>query len=363
MVGQISKKVIALSTGGTGGHVFPALAVGECFRSKGCRVIYVTDKRGAKFLEDRIEKEALFILPITSFQGGLMHKIRFVLSLLRSILRIRRIYKDEQVSSIIGFGGYASLAGVLAAKLTGRPLYIHEQNAIASKVTRLSSLFALKIMTSTRRVSKLPKWVQRKVVFTGMPIREIKQGIGEQSFVNTQKIKILILGGSQGAAVFGRLMPRVFGAIPAEMQQLVSLMQQVPAPDIERVQGAYTALGMDVQLAPFFKDIHMHMKGADLVISRAGASSIAEIIHYAKPAIFIPFPHAADDHQTANAEQVVAFGGGWLLPENGSLEKKMTDLIKNLLHDRKALSLVAESMSCLKTPNASHDVVELVLGN
>jgi UDP-N-acetylglucosamine--N-acetylmuramyl-(pentapeptide) pyrophosphoryl-undecaprenol N-acetylglucosamine transferase len=363
MVERINKKVIALSTGGTGGHVFPALAVGCSFRSKGCRVIYVTDKRGAKFLEGVIEKESLFIVPIVSFQGGVLHKIRFLFSLIKSILCIQKIYDDEQVSSVVGFGGYASLAGVLSAKLTGRALYIHEQNAIASKVTRLSSLFAAKIMTSTRTVSKLPKWVYNKVVFTGMPIREIQQEISEQSFANTQKIKILILGGSQGAAVFGRLMPKVFSALPAEMQQLVSLMQQVSAPDLQSVQAAYADLGMDVQLAPFFKDIHAHMQSANLVISRAGASSIAEIIHYEKPAIFIPFPHAADDHQTANAEQVVAFGGGWLLPENGSLEKKMTNLIKNLLQDRKALSLVAESMSCLKTPNAAHDVVDLVLSN
>lgn len=363
MVEKNNKKVIALSTGGTGGHVFPALAVGERFRSKGYRVIYVTDKRGAKFLEDRVEKETLFILPITSFQGGLRHKIRFFLSLGRSILSIRKIYDDAQVMSVIGFGGYASLAGVLAAKLTGRVLYIHEQNAIASKVTRLSSLFAFKIMISTRSVAKLPKWVQWKVVFTGMPIREVQQEVNEKSFVNTEKIKILVLGGSQGAAVFGRLMPNVFAAMPAEIQQSVSLMQQVPEPDIQRVQAAYAGLGMEVLLAPFFKSIHAHIKAADLLISRAGASSIAEIIHYAKPTIFVPFPHASDDHQTANAEQVVAFGGGWLLPENGSLEKKMTDLIKNLLHDRKTLSLVAESMNNLKTPNASHRVVELVLSH
>lgn len=363
MVVERNQKTIVLSTGGTGGHVFPAIAIGDVLKTQGYRVLYVTDSRGLKYLDPIIGSDELILLPIKGFQGGLTPKMAYAKALLSSIKLLKPTYKKMNVIAVIGFGGYASLPGLLAGWVSGVPVYAHEQNAIASKVTRLSSLFVKYIFSSTQKMKKLPFFVQSKVHYVGMPIRAVSSKGKEKTFQDDKKMKILVVGGSQGASVFSCVVPAAIRALPAKMQQLVSVVQQVGEGDIHLVKKLYQEAKIDAILAPFFYDIYTHIKNADLVISRSGASSIAEVSYFEKPAIWVPFPLAADDHQTANAEEIVSFGGGWLLPESGSLEKKMTELIKNLLQDRKALSLASSNLTRLKKPNAAEEIVQMVLGS
>lgn len=357
----LEKKTIVLSTGGTGGHVFPAIALGDMFKAEGYRVLYVSDRRGSKYLEPVVKADELVLVPIAAFQGGIMAKISYVKALFNSMKRLKPLYKRQNVSAVIGFGGYASLPGLLTGWFCGLPVFAHEQNAVASKVTRLSSLFVRRVFSSTRQVRKIPFFAQSKILFAGMPIRVLTPKGAEATFPHNEKLKILVLGGSQGAGVFSRVVPTAIGSLPIKMQRSVSVVQQVGEGDIPALKKFYQEHAIDAILAPFFYDVYTHMQNADLIISRAGASSVAEITHFEKPAILVPFPRAADDHQTANAEEIVSFGGGWLLPENGSLEKKMTELIKNLLHERKALSLASSNLSRLKKPNAAKDIVQMVL--
>lgn len=362
MVIQTQHPTIVLSTGGTGGHIFPALAIGEVFKTEGYRVLYVTDTRGFEYLKGVVSSEEICLLSLKGWQGGLRVKLLYLYNLLKSIKKLTPLYKKLAVKAVIGFGGYASLPGVVAGWLLRLPLFIHEQNAVASKVTRLCSFFVQTIFISTQDIKKLPRFVHSKVVFSGMPIRTLRSDPNtEVTFPNTQKLKILVLGGSQGAAIFTRVVPAALSMLPAEMQRSSVIMQQVHDQDKRFLETQYASLGITCILASFFKDVYTHLQAADLVISRSGASSVAEIIHFKKPAIFVPFPYAADDHQTANAKEIVTFGGGWMLPENGNLEKNMSEIIKNLLQDRKPLSLASERLSHLKNPASATKITHMIL--
>ena len=214
---------------------------------------------------------------------------------------------------VVGFGGYASVPTVYAAQRAGLPTLLHEQNAVLGRANRMLAAQARAVATSFPETAALGKATPR---LTGNPVRPAIAALGEQPYPAMDgTLRLLVLGGSQGARVFARLIPAALAALAAERRRQIAIAQQCRPEDLEQVRSAYAALGQPAELADFFTDVAERLAIAHLVISRSGASTVAELAAAGRPAILLPYPHATDDHQTANATAFAGAGAGWLMPE------------------------------------------------
>jgi UDP-N-acetylglucosamine--N-acetylmuramyl-(pentapeptide) pyrophosphoryl-undecaprenol N-acetylglucosamine transferase len=299
------KRKIILATGGTGGHVFPALALAEKIaKSNLYTPVFFCDKRGHSYLRKQKVGEVIETLnyePTT----GVLGRISFLNALLWSLLRSLWLVLRLRPKAIIGFGGYASFSPVLSAVILGKKLYLQEQNSVMGKVNRWFAIYAKKIFTSFPAVKKIPIKALKKVKFTGLPVREeIVNMAAEKHYSKKSAFRVLVIGGSQGAEVLTDIVAKAIDMLPEEVQEGMVLRHQVRKNRVKDIQFFY---GEETQLKAFdvrsfYEDIAGEIHKSDLVISRAGSSALAEIMCLSKAAILVPYVFAADDHQSLNAE-------------------------------------------------------------
>ena len=351
---------IALAAGGTGGHLFPAVALARELLARGHGVTVLTDPRGAKF-DAGVQVRSV---PATRLAGGLFAKLAGALQMLRGVAAAAWYLKRDRVDLLVGFGGYPSVAPVLAAKLVGVPVILHEQNAVLGRANARLAKYAKLVATSFPEVAGLGGKAQR---LTGNPVRWEAAAARSQPYVasaDDAPFGLLVFGGSQGASVFSDVVPAACALLPESLRARLRVTQQARPADVAATEAAYQALGVTAEVAPFFQDLPARMAVSHLVVARAGASTIAEVLAIGRPAVLVPYPHAMDDHQTANAQAVDEAGGAWLMPQPAFTPEALARRLETLLTLPECTEKVAVNAHALGRPDAAAhlaDVAESVL--
>ncbi|WP_420405974.1 undecaprenyldiphospho-muramoylpentapeptide beta-N-acetylglucosaminyltransferase [Nisaea sp.] len=359
----MSGGTVILAAGGTGGHIFPALSLGQALTQRGIRVALVTDDRGGRYEGENREIAVRRIRAASPSKGGVTGKAKAIVELgigaLQAALHMRKL----GAAIAVGFGGYPSVPTVRAAAFLGLPTVLHEQNAVLGRANRFLAPHASKIATSFREMTNLSERETAKCHFTGNPVRDSVLALrGEKVASSDGPVNLLVFGGSQGATVFSHVVPAGIAELPEPLRKRLRITQQSRAEDIERVKADYQHLGVAADIRAFFDDLPDRMASADLVIARSGASTIAELTTLGRPSILVPYPSAADDHQTANARAVAAGGAAWVMTEPDEFTApKLAGALLGVLKAPDRLNRAAAEARNLGTPDAAERLADLVI--
>ncbi len=349
---------IVIAAGGTGGHFFPAEALAAELLARGERVVLLTDARSGGLASAVFANSENFVIPGAGIAGrGWVRAIKAAASLAAGTIVARRIMARLNPKAVVAFGGYPSVAPVLATRLlTSRPVVIlHEQNAVLGRANRFLARFADQIATSFAAI----QGAQTKLV--GNPVRPAIAALhGAPYRAPIAQIRLLVLGGSLGARVFSDVVPQAVALLPQALRARLSVTQQCRAEDIGRVQDAYAGLGVAASLSNFFANVDELLRASHLVIARAGASTIAEIAVAGRPSILVPLPTAIDDHQTANARDLEAGGAAWLVRQGDFTAETLAKLLAYLLESPEFLATAAAAAQARARPRAAQDLADLV---
>lgn len=314
MTDKTSAPRIMIMAGGTGGHVFPALAVAKDLAERGWQVRWLGT---ADRMEARLVPQHGFDIDFIDIQGvrgnGLLRKLAAPFKILRSILQARDVISEFKPQLVLGMGGFASGPGGVAARLMGIPLVLHEQNAIPGMTNKLLSRIATKVLCA------FPNTFDAKlssVLVVGNPVRQELAQLGSQDKpASSDGLKVLVVGGSLGAKVLNEVMPQVVAQLSGSLS--ITVWHQVGKNNLPQTKASYQHLGqeMNVNVVEFIDDMEAAYRWADVVVCRAGALTVSELAAVGLPSILVPYPHAVDDHQTVNAAILVDAGAGFLLPQ------------------------------------------------
>lgn len=355
--------LILLAAGGTGGHMFPAEALAEELVARGHRVALVTDARGKGFGDRQPAVEVHHISAGGLAGRGLAARMRGALQLAKGWLQARALLRRLRPEVVVGFGGYASVPTVFAAQRAGIKTVLHEQNAVLGRANRLLARQAAKIATSFDQVAGLPGGASRDVVATGNPVRPAIAAVADIPYPSFEgDIHLLILGGSQGARVFSQVVPAAIAMLPEPLRARLRLTQQCRAEDYAAVKDIYDGLGIIADLAIFFADVPQRLAKTHLAITRSGASTVAELCAAGRPAILVPYPHAADDHQSANARAAEAAGAAWTMPEPSFTPEALATRLDALLAAPATLAAAAAQARAAGRRDAATRLADLVAG-
>jgi UDP-N-acetylglucosamine--N-acetylmuramyl-(pentapeptide) pyrophosphoryl-undecaprenol N-acetylglucosamine transferase len=356
------KQPIVLAAGGTGGHVYPAIALADVLKSRNWPIAFVTDERGAAF-GDPTPGTEIHHIKAASLVGGACSKLKGLTQLGVGLLQARALLKRLSPAAAVGFGGYPSVPTMCAATQIGTPTLIHEQNAVLGRANRLLAPRVGTIATSFEQVSGIQPQAVGKVVLTGNPVRAAISQIGEMPYPTltaNDPIHILIFGGSQGARVLSEVVPTALTSLSENERSRVQIIQQCRPEDLDRVKTVYEAANISASLATYFDDMPERLSAAHLVIARGGASTIAELIAAGRPAILIPYPHATDDHQTANANSVTATGASWCIPEPTFTVEFVIGEFRRFIERPNILTEAATNTKSLRKSDAAQRLADAV---
>ena len=357
-----SVKPIVIAAGGTGGHFFPAEALAAALIARGRRVALMTDARSGSLASPVFAGGECYTLSGAGLAGrGAARATMAGLSLLAGVAQARRILARMDAAAVIGFGGYPSVAPVLAARLLGRrpAVLLHEQNAVLGRANRSLARASDVLALSMAQTEKVPIGVQ--TIVTGNPIRPAVAALAATVYAPPEKeIALLILGGSLGARVFSDIVPAAVANLPDGLRSRIRIVQQCRAEDLDRVRAAYSAAGVGAELASFFTDIADRLAAAHLVIARAGASTIAELAAAGRPSILVPLPSAIDDHQSANAAVLVNIGAAIAVPQASFTAASLAGILKHYLEIPTRLTAAAAAARAHGLPDAAARLADLV---
>lgn len=357
--------MIAIAAGGTGGHLFPAEALAAELLARGERIALFTDARSAAFDSPAFTAAERFVLEGAGIAGrNLAKAAKGALLLGRGTLRARGLLRHIGARAVVGFGGYPAIPPALAALTLGRArpvLVLHEQNAVLGRANRLLAPRADALALTYAETGKVPEGAKPCVV--GNPVRPALAALSGAPYEAPHEgaIRLLVIGGSLGARVFGDAVPAAITALPAALRQRLIVTQQCRAEDLERVRAAYAGTGIPVELSPFFTDIPRRLATAHLVLARAGASTLAELACAGRPSVLVPLPSAIDDHQAANARALAAAGAARVLPQAEMTGETLSSVLATWLLAPERLAEAARAAASLARPQAARDLADLVL--
>lgn len=351
-------KKIIITTGGTGGHIFPAEAIAKGLLEAKYQVIFITDKRGASFR--KLTQIPTKIISATSVTGrGLLGKIGALFVLWRGLVQSCLYLMQEKPDMVIGVGGYASLPAVLAAQFLRIPTMVHEQNAVLGRANRLLAPRVKMIATAFRDTKQVPPGIS--TFWVGQPVRDKVLEKYHTPYRVENPFHLLITGGSQGARFLSRMVPEALLQLPDEIKANLQITQQARAEDVDELQKKYQNVGFyATTVQPFFEDIPTLLAHAHLVICRSGSSTLAELAIVGRPGIFIPLPTSADNHQFENARQFMEAGAGWLVAEKDFDAEKLTTRLMALIQNKVELEMAAQACLKLAHPDVAQKMVALV---
>ncbi len=354
--------LIALASGGTGGHLFPAFALAEELNKRGFASVLLTDERGLAFGQEYTFVPRHLVPSMGLFGTGRLNQLKGLLAMGRGYFKARRLLKQFKPRAVVGFGGYASAPSVLAAQHTGIPTLIHEQNSVFGRANRLLARKARLACTSFQPTYGLDGMAADKLRHVSNPVRaQLKQVSSYQAAQPSQTFKVLIYGGSQGARYFSKFMPLVMEALTPAERGRFELTQQARPEDVAELSQRYTTLGVKATVSSFFEDMASLYEQAHLVICRSGASSVAEIATVGRPAVFVPLPTAIDDQQTLNARALVDQQAAWLWAQGENEPGARAMALKNYLTDPLTLAQVAAKARTQSHANAASNLADAVL--
>ncbi len=343
-----------LTTGGTGGHIFPALAVADELRRRypGIRVLFAGSQYGPEGA--LAEKAGLEFagLPVRGFLGRGVRALSAGVGMARALVRATALIRRFRPQVVAGFGGYAAFAPVLAAYLCGIPTAVHEQNAVAGVSNRVLSRFSRRVFLS---LPDTAGFAAGKCVMTGNPVRQSVVEVGMRARPEGRR-HLLVMGGSQGARALNEFMPTV---LPRMRAAGVEIRHQTGVRDEARVRDAYRAAGYAGNcVEAFIADMAAAYAWADLVLCRSGATSVAELTAAGVPSVLVPFPYATHDHQTRNAEILAACGAALLAPEKDIATLDVAGMLIRLFDEPETLRRMGQAARCRALPDAAARVVE-----
>lgn len=359
------KLTVVLAAGGTGGHIFPAEALANELTSRKHKVVLVTDARREQYTFTKQNNMDVYVVSSASPGGGIKGKIKAVPSILVGILQAVKLLKKIKPDVVVGFGGYPSFPTMIASYWLKIPSVIHEQNSVLGRVNRILSCSAKKIATSFEKVSHIKKCDQKKVVMVGNPVRPNIKAVREVSYPelkDSENLHILVTGGSQGAAIFSEIVPTAIASLPDAIKSRIRIDQQCRPEDIEKVRAIYKKENISADLASFFNDMPSRLAACHLLICRSGASTISEVTVTGRPAIFIPYMYAMDDHQTSNARALADKGAGFIVPQNIARADVIAEHIKNFFSKPDVLIQTALNAFEMGLPDADKRLADLVEG-
>jgi UDP-N-acetylglucosamine--N-acetylmuramyl-(pentapeptide) pyrophosphoryl-undecaprenol N-acetylglucosamine transferase len=336
---------VTVLAGGTGGHIFPGLAVAEVLRQAGARVDWLGTPHG---LENRLVPAAGFPLGRVRIEGlrgrGLAGWLAAPFRIVRAMREARAVLKADRPACVLSMGGYAAGPAGLTARLMGIDLVIHEQNAVAGWTNRLLRPWARRVCTG------FPGVFERARV-TGNPVRAAIASLptpAERFGGRSGPLRLLVVGGSQGASVFNRIVPEAVASLPLSGRPRI---RHQAGRQLAAARERYAAAGVEADVVDFIDDMAEAWSWADLAICRTGALTVAELAAAGVPALLVPLPSAVDDHQTANARYLSDPGAGWLMPQRDLTPGRLADRITGL--DRELLLTVASRARELARPDAA----------
>ncbi|MCF3972380.1 UDP-N-acetylglucosamine--N-acetylmuramyl-(pentapeptide) pyrophosphoryl-undecaprenol N-acetylglucosamine transferase [Paracoccus salsus] len=349
-----------IAAGGTGGHMFPAQALAELLLSEGWRVTLSTDDRGARYaggFPDAVQRAV--VRSATTARGGLLGKLTAPLKIAAGVLAARADFRRDRPSVVIGFGGYPTIPALSAARTMRLPRMIHEQNGVMGRVNRIFAPRVDRVACGTWPTT-LPAGVDG--IHTGNPVRAAVLTRAGAPYVAPGQgdLHLLVIGGSQGARVLSDVVPAAIAALPAELRARLRVSHQARAEDGERVTRAYAEAGVTADVQAFFTDVPDRLAQAQIVVSRSGASSIADITVIGRPSILIPYAAATGDHQTANAQALARSGAALLRPESGLDAESLARDIRAILTDPARATGMAAAALKLGRPDAARRLFDLV---
>jgi len=360
----VTKQTIMICAGGTGGHMFPALSLAHDLLARDCQVVMVTDTRAVKYTEGADERLKVHVIASSTLPSGLMGKLKGLLSLARGYMQSRSLIKKYNPQIAVGFGGYPSLPPMVAAQRANMLTVIHEANAILGRANAYLAPKSDRIALSLPDFSSLEEADAVRAIVTGNPVRTDISALFAHPYNapdETDEFNITVMGGSLGAKVMADNVPQALALLPEDLKVRVNVTQQCHEEDIVVVQEIYAQAGITATLKPFLDDVPEILKKTHLVIARSGASTVAEIAVAGIPAIYIPYPHHADQQQKMNAESISKSGGAWVIEEKNLTPEALVTQIKLLMRSPEALFDAAESARSCAKPEATRKLGNLVI--
>ena len=347
---------VLVMAGGTGGHIFPALAAARAFQAQGIEVKWLGTEKG---LESQIVPDHdldIFYLDVAGVRGqGVKRLLLAPFKIAVSVIRVVGIIRHYKPDLVLGMGGFVTGPGGVGAWLSRTPLFIHEQNAIAGFTNRVLAKFATKVFQA------FPSAFigSSKVYTTGNPVREeiVTLPAPEERFAArmNEPLHLLVLGGSQGAVALNEIIPKAM-AQPVQ-KDVFKIRHQAGRNNVDNTKAIYAKCGVEANVSAFIDDMAEAYAWADMVICRSGALTVSEIASAGIAALFIPYPHAVDDHQTKNAEYLVAEGAAKVMQQTSLTESTLAELLKNEFSDRATLLTMANAARSAAKNDATLDVV------
>ena len=353
----MTPRPVLIIAGGTGGHVFPALAVAEVLLERSVPVVWVGTPVG---LEARVVPAAGIELETVTVRGlrgnGLSGWLKAPWMVARALIQTLAVLRRHRPRAVLGMGGYVAGPGGIAAWLKRLPLIIHEQNAIAGLTNRLLSRLASRVLTGLD--ASFPG--RGKPAFTGNPVRAAITALSaEATGPPSPRPRLLVIGGSLGARTLNRVVPAALAALPAADRPEV--VHQAGERGLDIARAAYREAALEADVRPFIDDMAAAYRDADLVICRAGALTVSELAAVGRAAVFVPFPHAVDDHQTANARFLVDADAARMIAEADLTAERLASLLQALLGDRDQRAAMAASARRTGRPRAAEQVAGVCL--
>ncbi|MDS9468684.1 UDP-N-acetylglucosamine--N-acetylmuramyl-(pentapeptide) pyrophosphoryl-undecaprenol N-acetylglucosamine transferase [Paracoccus sp. MBLB3053] len=349
-----------IAAGGTGGHMFPAQALAEELLARGWRVKLSTDERGARYataFPEAVTREV--VDSATTARGGAAAKLVVPFRIGSGVISAWRALKQDRPAVVVGFGGYPTIPAMSAALALNIPRMIHEQNGVMGRVNSTFAGRVNKVACGTWP-TQLPPGIEG--IHTGNPVRKAVLDRAGMPYVQPGDgaLNVLVIGGSQGARVLSDVVPEAIIGLPEDLRARLHVSHQARAEDGERVSAAYREAGIKAEVQPFFEDVPRRLAECQLVVSRAGASSLADITVIGRPAILIPFAAATGDHQTANARAVAESGAAIVLPESVLDVESLRRDMRGILTDGPRASAMAAAALALGRPDAAQRLADLV---
>lgn len=342
--------------------MLPAYALAGELISRGHRVALVSDDRGLKIPGAPAEMET-HVLPAGRVSGGPVGWLKAALAIRRGRRMAIDLIDEFDPAVVVGFGGYPSLPSLLAAGAMKRPRVLHEQNAVLGRVNRMMAPRVDAVAVAYHNIQRYPEGHELKKHITGNPVRDEIVAIRDDGFPPLPEdgiFRLLVVGGSLGATVLSEVVPAAIAMLPRALLDRLQVVQQCREDDIEAVRAKYAELGVAAECASYIQDFPERLRWAHMVIARAGASTVAELACAGRPAIFVPYPHAMDDHQTYNVVDLVEAGGAIAFQQPDFTPAEVAKHIQRMALEPGALEAAAERAASCGLPDATRDLADLV---
>ncbi len=360
---DLSGRLVLLAAGGTGGHLFPAQALASVLSARGARVHLITDDRGDRYGMTFPADEIHLVKADTIRGRNPLRLLKTFWKLGLGFLAARAIIGRTRPDVVVGFGGYPTLPPIFAAWSRGTPAILHEQNAVMGRANRLLAARVDKIATSFPKVRNLKPEDVEKCVQVGIPVRAEVIAQRETAYdppVAGGDLRLLVFGGSQGARILSDVVPGAVARLDAAQRARLTVVQQCREEDLDRVRFAYDAVGVTAELAPFFADLPARMANAHLVVSRSGASTVAELGVIGRPSLLVPLPHALDNDQLMNAAALSSEGGAVMMQQAALTPHTLADRLVAFMDRPDQLADMAAKARAFGKPHAAEALADLV---